>query len=126
MHSKTLLNADSTAQSVPGVRLMPIESLVSMRELDYRLVNGLDVQLWWDSETGCICVSVRDARTESQSVIKVRGGERPLDVFHHPFAYARRQRLVAVLARPHPRARAARRVADWVRFPERSAAAVGC
>ena len=70
---------------------MPIESLVSMRELDYRFVDGLEVQLSWDSATGCIWVSVRDARTGSQFVIEVRDGERPLDVFHHPFAYARRQ-----------------------------------
>ena len=102
MHSKTRLNAESPAHPVPGVRLTPIESLASMRELDYRFVNGLQVQLWWDSETSCIWVSVRDARTESQFLIEVRDGERPLDVFHHPFAYASRQRLAAVLAAPGP------------------------
>jgi len=81
---------------------MPIESLVSMRELDYRLVNGLQVQLWWDSETSCTWVSVRDARTESQFLIEVGDGEQPLDVFYHPFAYAPRLRLAAVLAGPSP------------------------
>jgi hypothetical protein len=81
---------------------MPIETLASMRELDYRFVNGLQVQLWWDSETSCIWVSVRDARTESQFLIEVRDGERPLDVFHHPFAYVPRQRLAAVLAGRSP------------------------
>jgi hypothetical protein len=81
---------------------MPIESLASMRELDYRLVNGLQVQLWWDPETGCIWVSVRDARTANQFLIEVRDGERPLDVFHHPFAYVPPERLAAVLAGPNP------------------------
>jgi hypothetical protein len=87
---------------MPGPRRMPIESLASARELDYRFVNGLQVQLWWDPETSCIWVSVRDARTGSQFVIEVREGERPLDVFHHPFAYAPHQRLAAVLAGPGP------------------------
>jgi hypothetical protein len=53
---------------------MPIESLPSMRELDYRFINGLQVQLLWDSETSCTWVSVRDARTESQFLIEVSDG----------------------------------------------------
>jgi hypothetical protein len=81
---------------------MPTETLASMRELDYRFVNGLRVELWWDSETGRVWVSVLDARTESQFRIEVRDGDQPLDVFHHPFAYAPRQRLAAVLAGPSP------------------------
>ena len=81
---------------------MPVESLASMRELDYRFVNGLQVQLWWDPETSCVWVSVRDARTESQFLIEVREGERPMDVFHHPFAYAPHQRLAAALAGASP------------------------
>jgi hypothetical protein len=81
---------------------MPIESLASMRELDYRFVNGLQVQLWWNSETGCTWVSVRDARTESQFLIEVGDGERPLDVFNHPFAYIPHQLVNAVLAGPSP------------------------
>ena len=81
---------------------MPVESLASMRELDYRFVNGLQVQLWWDPETSCVWVSVRDARTESQFLIEVREGERPMDVFHHPFAYAPRQQLAAALAGASP------------------------
>lgn len=100
MHSKTYLNAQGKAQPASKLRLMPVESLTSMRELDYRFVNGLQVQLWWDSETGCVWVSVRDARTANQFLIEVRDGERPLDVFHHPFAYAPRQQLAAVLAGP--------------------------
>ena len=40
MHSKTRLNTETKAQPVPGLRLMAIERLVSMRELDYRFDNG--------------------------------------------------------------------------------------
>jgi hypothetical protein len=100
MHSKTRLNTQTMAQPVPGVRLMPVENLTSMRELDSRFVNGLQVQLWWDSETGCVWVSVRDAGSGNQFLIEVRDGERPLDVFHHPFAYAPGPQLAAVLAGP--------------------------
>jgi hypothetical protein len=41
-------------------------------------------------------------RHGEQYLIEVKDGERPLDVFNHPFAYARRERLVAVLAGPTP------------------------
>ncbi|HEX3616341.1 MAG TPA: hypothetical protein VHU61_07370 [Solirubrobacteraceae bacterium] len=84
------------------MRLVPIESVTSMRELDARVINGLQVQLWWDPETATVWVSVRDARTGNQFLIEVRDGQRPLDVFHHPFAYAPRQQLEAVLAGPLP------------------------
>ncbi len=100
MHSKTRLNTESSTPLAPDPRPMPIESVASMRELDYRFVNGLQVQLWWDSETSGVWVSVRDARTESQFLIEVSEGERPLDVFHHPFAYIPRQLVEAVLDCP--------------------------
>ncbi len=104
MHSKTRLNIENRPQPLSALRLLPIDILASMRELDCRFVNGLQVQLWWDPETTCIWVSVRDARTASQFLIEVRESEQPLDVFHHPFAYAPRQRLAAVAARPGPAA----------------------
>jgi hypothetical protein len=96
------MNRQGGYQKPAGMRLVPIEGLTPMRELDYRFSNGLQVQLWWDPETGCIWVSVRDARTANQFLIEVREGDRPLDVFHHPFAYAPRQQLAAVLAGPGP------------------------
>jgi hypothetical protein len=100
MYSKTRLNTHRKAQSLSGLRLTPVEHLTSMRELNYRLVNGLQVQLWWDPETDCVWVSVHDARTGNRFLIEVRDGERPLDVFHHPFAYAPGEELAAVLAGP--------------------------
>ena len=102
MHSKTRMNSQGGHQKPSGPRLMPVEHLTPMRELDYRFVNGLQVQLWWDPQTGCIWVSVGDARTGNQFLIEVRDDDRPLDVFHHPFAYAPRQQLAAVLAGPAP------------------------
>lgn len=81
---------------------MPAESLTPMRELDARFANGLHVQLWWDPETSCVWVSARDARTANQFLIEVRDGQRPLDVFRHPFAYAPREQLAAFLAGPVP------------------------
>ena len=79
---------------------MPVEGLTSMRELDYRFAHGLQIQLWWDSETGCVWVSARDARTANQFLIEVRDRDRPLEVFRNPFAYAPSHQLAAVLAGP--------------------------
>lgn len=92
------MNTQRMAQLVPGLPLGLMEDLTSMRELDSRFVDGLQVQLWWDSETGCVWVSVRDARSGKQFLIEVRDGERPLDVFRHPFAYVQGQQLAAVVA----------------------------
>jgi hypothetical protein len=100
MHSKTRLNTQTVVQPMPGLRLAPLENLAAMRELDYRFVNGLQVQLWWESDTGCVWVSVRDARSEQEFLIEVKDGEQPLDVFHHPFAYAPGQRLASAFAAP--------------------------
>jgi len=100
MHSKTRLNTHKMAQPLPAPPPVPVESLASMRELDCRFVNGLQVQLWWDSEADGARVSVRDARSGTQFLIEVRNGERPLDVFHHPFAYAPDEQLAALLASP--------------------------
>jgi hypothetical protein len=102
MHSKTRLNNQSTAQATTVQDLFLMDSPSWMRELDGRMVNGLEVQLLWDSDTGCIWVSVCDARTGNRFLIEVRDGERPMDVFHHPFAYAPREQLEAVLAGPAP------------------------
>jgi hypothetical protein len=36
-------------------------------------------------------VAVNDAKTEESFTIEVREGDRPMDVFQHPFAYAGRR-----------------------------------
>ena len=58
------------------------------RELAHRRTDGLDVRLLWEPGTDRISVSLVDARTGDGFEVTVKPGERPLDVFHHPFAYA--------------------------------------
>ena len=58
------------------------------RELAHRRTDGLDVRLLWEPGTDRVSVSLMDARTGDGFEVAVAPDERPLDVFHHPFAYA--------------------------------------
>jgi hypothetical protein len=62
--------------------------LLTMRELHHRMTDGIHVRLLWCEEAGQLAVSVIDARTGAAFTVDVEDGERPLDVFHHPYAYA--------------------------------------
>jgi hypothetical protein len=64
-----------------------------LRELDHRTVDGLDVWLLWNESAGSVVVSVYDTKSGEAFEIQVRGGDRALDVFHHPFAYAAHRRV---------------------------------
>ena len=57
-------------------------------ELDRRCHDRVDVRLLWRERDDQILVSVVDANTGGCFMIEVLEGERPLDVFHHPYAYA--------------------------------------
>jgi hypothetical protein len=67
---------------------MTAEVLTSTRELDSRLSDGKQIRLLWCEYDGRLWVAVLDPRTGEAFRIEVRTGERPLDVFHHPYAYA--------------------------------------
>lgn len=58
------------------------------RELDSRTSDGIHVRLLWHPEDGHVSVAVNDTKTGEQFDLPVRDGEPPLDVFHHPYAYA--------------------------------------
>jgi hypothetical protein len=60
----------------------------SIRELAHRRNDGLDIRLLWDSETDRVSVALHDGKTGEGFEVEVGPGERALDVFHHPFAYA--------------------------------------
>ena len=59
-----------------------------MRELDTRTSDGVQVALLWCEREDRLAVSVNDTRTGAAFLLEVRDGEKPLDVFHHPFAFA--------------------------------------
>ena len=44
--------------------------------------------LLWREADDRVLVAVADAKTGDRFTLVVRPGERPLDVFHHPYAYA--------------------------------------
>jgi hypothetical protein len=58
------------------------------RELNARAGDGFDVRLWWDPGSGRVSVTVAHDRTGLELDVPVPDGEAPLEVFHHPFAYA--------------------------------------
>jgi hypothetical protein len=60
----------------------------TFHELDHRRNDRIDVWLLWREHDDQVLVSVADEKTGDQFTIEVRDGERPLDVFNHPYAYA--------------------------------------
>jgi hypothetical protein len=67
---------------------MTADTLTSIRELDCRVTDGIRVRLLWSQHDDRLWVSVMDTRRSTAFRLEVAPGERPLDVFHHPFAYA--------------------------------------
>jgi hypothetical protein len=73
-----------------------------LRELAHRRNDGLDVRLLWDPSSDTVRVSLQDSRTGAGFEVPVHPGQRALDVFHHPFAYAEVRDVAA--RRAHVRA----------------------
>ena len=67
---------------------MIAELLHTMRELHRRSNDGIDVRLLWSEHDGQVLAAVADDQTGEEFAVEVRDGDRALDVFHHPFAYA--------------------------------------
>jgi hypothetical protein len=70
------------------------ETTTLTRELDHRVSDGIDVRMLWREHDGAVFVTVDDARTGESFSISVRPGERPVDVFRHPYVYAADHRTV--------------------------------
>jgi hypothetical protein len=77
---------------------MTAETTTLTRELDRRSSNGIEVRLLWRPHDDVVLVAVSDARTDESFAIEVRDGERPLDVFNHPYAYAASRPKLAATA----------------------------
>jgi hypothetical protein len=58
-------------------------------ELAQRESAFVSVTLYWTRGTDLVAVTVEDARTGDSFELVVAENERALDVFQHPFAYAR-------------------------------------
>jgi hypothetical protein len=68
------------------------DTSASTRELDSRVSDGIRVRLLWHSGDGHVSVAVEDTKTGEMFDLPVGEEDRPLDVFHHPYAYAARRR----------------------------------
>jgi hypothetical protein len=87
--------AAAPADNEPTMTATTATTLI--RELDRRTSDGIEVRLLWRPHDDVVLVAVSDARTEESFAIEVRDGERPMDVFQHPYAYAAsRPKLAAV------------------------------
>lgn len=58
------------------------------RELDYRATDGVEVALLWYPSNDVVSVQVVDAKANEAFELVLDEHDRPLDVFHHPYAYA--------------------------------------
>jgi hypothetical protein len=67
---------------------MSPELLTSTRELHSRLNDGIQVRLLWCEANGRVFVAVNDHKTGEAFSVDVPEGQRALQVFDHPFAYA--------------------------------------
>jgi hypothetical protein len=78
------------------------EPRMTIRELDHRGADGIEVTLLWNAETKGVLVSVAE-REGNTLEFQVPAAE-ALDAFHHPYAYAALdQRQVSRGIRPAPK-----------------------
>ena len=65
------------------------------RELDSRSTDGIHVQLLWRPVDNQVSVVVNDTKAGGAFELIVRPGQRALDVFNHPYAYAPQVPVIA-------------------------------
>jgi hypothetical protein len=68
------------------------ETTDGTRELDSRMSDGILVRMLWHPLDGHVSVAVEDTKTGEMFDLPVGDDDRPLDVFHHPYAYAAARR----------------------------------
>jgi hypothetical protein len=61
----------------------------TIRELDSRTSDGINVRLLWNSDADRVVVEVHDTRNDESFELPVAPADAML-AFHHPYAYANR------------------------------------
>lgn len=81
------MSARAGGETVPT---MNAENPDGMHELHSRISGGMQVRLLWsqDDDRVAVAVAVDDITTGDAFMVEVNDGERALDVFQHPYAYA--------------------------------------
>jgi hypothetical protein len=67
-------------------KVMYTTSEISVRELDHRTSDGIDVWLLWNSDTGRVSVAVEDGRFGESFELDVDAAD-ALNAFRHPYVY---------------------------------------
>ena len=80
--------------------LLPSHRPARARELDSRLADGIRVRLLWHPADGHVSVTLADSKTGEAFELTVGDGDRAIDVYQHPYAYAARRRLRAAEGLP--------------------------
>ena len=83
-----------TTSEPKGATMSGAASPSAVRELDHRSTDGLEVTLLWDAVNDVVTVAVVDTKADDAFEVVVGERDNALDVFHHPYAYATRRRLV--------------------------------
>jgi len=65
---------------------------MTLKELDYRTGDHIEVSLLWSPESGQLAVVVVDEAGGEEFAMEVEPSE-ALEVFRHPFAYAGKRHL---------------------------------
>jgi len=65
---------------------------MTLKELDYRTGDQMEVSLLWSPESGQLAVVVVDEVAGEEFAMEVEPSE-AMEVFRHPFAYADKRRL---------------------------------
>ena len=87
-----VLGATPTS-TAPAMAETQADTTDLVRELDHRVNDRIDVWLRWSTNDDVLFVEVADGRTGDRFVVEVAEGNRPLDVFAHPYAYAEDRRI---------------------------------
>jgi hypothetical protein len=74
-----------TISRIPAI----VEYMDGPLQLDSRHAGGIDVELLWDPRTQGLSVVAHDATSDETVTIYVEA-DQALEVFRHPYAYARR------------------------------------
>lgn len=59
----------------------------SLRELDHRVNDGIDVRLLWRPDDDRALVAVSDVKTGDAFTLEIGPHQRALDVYMHPYAH---------------------------------------
>ena len=65
---------------------------MTLKELDYRNGDQIEVSLLWSPESGQLAVVVVDEAAGEEFAMEVEPGE-AMEVFRHPWAYANNRKL---------------------------------